>query len=133
MLHAARGGRRWLLGGFGDCGARIKHRLIQAMKDRAARVFVIVTTVLKNSVNGAAVVAGDLLAFAGDLGQRHKCFQQIFGVDSLLAPDIPEALPPVTGRRWVVVLCAEGQGSNGRVAQVPLIGVVAVDAQASSA
>lgn len=53
---------------------------------------------------------------------------QLFAFSPLLSSDIPEALPPVTLWRRVVVLGAHGQGPNNRVAEVALVGIVAVDA-----
>lgn len=64
--RAAEGG---LFDGFLDRGARVEHGVVQTVEYRAARVFVIVAAVFKDSVDSAAVVAGDLLTFARHMGE----------------------------------------------------------------
>ena len=93
----------------------------------------VVAAMLEDSVDGSAVVAGDLLTFTSYLSERLKRFQQSFAVRALLPADIPETLPPMSGRWRVGVLRAKCQGSDYYIEQIAFIGIVAVDAQAVSA
>ena len=65
-------------------------------------------------------------------GKAQGC-DQLFVQSAFLAANIPEALAPVPGRWRVVVLRAERQCTDYSVQQVALVGVVAVDAQATPA
>ena len=66
---------------------------------------------------------------AGDLQRLNELFDKC----PLFTTNIPEALAPVICRWWTGVLSAKSQGTNNRVAEVALVSIVAVDAQATSA
>jgi len=108
----------WLSGGFGERGICNLHGCLGVVHigwiETAAQ--------MDGGLAGAQVLAGKF----------QRC-DQLFARRALLPAYIPKALTPVI-RRWrVVVLRTHGQGPNNRVAEVALVGIVAVDAQATSA
>lgn len=83
-----------------------------------------------SGVEPAAQVDG-CLAGAQVLAGEFQRGDQLFVQLALFPTDFPESRCPMIGWRRVRVLRAEGQRSDHSVEQIALVGVVAVDAQAT--